>query len=60
MLRSDNDKGFVVIPISWVVERTFSWFESYRRLAKDYEFLNEGTKTMIQISMMRLMLKRIK
>lgn len=60
VLRSDDQKGFAVIPKRWVVERTFSWFESYRRLAKDYEFLNESSETMIQISMMKLMLNRIK
>jgi len=60
VLRSFAIKGFVVIHIRWGVERTFSWFESYKRLAKDYEFLNESNETMIQISMMRLMLNRIK
>jgi transposase len=24
--RSDDMKGFVVLPRRWVVERTFSWF----------------------------------
>jgi transposase len=24
--RSDDAKGFVVLPRCWVVERTFSWF----------------------------------
>jgi transposase len=37
--RSDNLKGFVVLPHRWVVERTFSWFERNRRLAKDWENL---------------------
>ena len=33
--RSDNMKGFVVLPRRWAVERTFSWFGRNRRLAKD-------------------------
>ena len=37
--RSDDMKGFVVLPRRWVVERTFSWFGRNRRLAKDYETL---------------------
>src|SRR5215831_20329514 len=35
--RSDNMRGFVVLPRRWVVERTFSWFGRDRRLAKDFE-----------------------
>jgi transposase len=36
--RTDDIKGFVVLPRRWVVERTFSWFGD-RRIAKDYENL---------------------
>src|SRR5262249_59943322 len=39
--RSDDRKGFVVLPHRWVVERTFSWFGRNRRLAKDFENLAE-------------------
>ena len=35
--RSDDMKGFVVLPRRWVVERTFSWFERNRRLARHFE-----------------------
>ena len=35
--RSDDMKGFVVLPRRWVVERTFSWFGRNRRLAKDFK-----------------------
>ena len=30
--RTDDMKGFVVLPRRWVVERTFSWFGRNRRL----------------------------
>jgi putative transposase len=60
VLRSDHEKAFVVLPKRWVVERTFSWFESYRRLSKDYEYQIETSETMIQLVMIRLMLNRIK
>jgi len=60
VLRSDDQKIFTVIPKRWVVERTFAWFESYRRLSKDYEYLTDTSETMIQLAMVRLMLNRIK
>ncbi len=29
--------GFEVLPRRWVVERTFGWWNKWRRLSKDYE-----------------------
>lgn len=59
VLRSDHEKAFKVLPKRWVVERTFSWFESYRRLSKDYEYHTETSEAMIQLAMIRLMLNRL-
>jgi transposase len=33
--------GFVLLPRRWVVERTFGWFGRFRRLARDYERLEQ-------------------
>ena len=52
--------GWAVLAKRWVVERTFAWFESYRRLSKDFEYLTDTSEVMIQIAMIRLMLNRIK
>jgi len=61
VLRSDHSSKFTVIPQRWVVERTsFAWFESYRRVSKDFEYMTETSGAMIQIAMIRLMLNRIK
>jgi putative transposase len=57
--RSDEEKGFVVLPRCWVVERTFAWLSFNRRLSKDYEYLPVTSETFIYISMIRLMLARV-
>jgi putative transposase len=54
-----SDKGFVILPRRWVVERTFGWLNRYRRLAKDYEYDLATSETMIFLSMTRLMLHRL-
>ncbi len=59
VLRSDDLKGFVVLPWRWVVERTFAWLTQCRRLSKDYEVLPASSEAMIYIAMMRLMIRRL-
>jgi putative transposase len=57
--RNNDVKGFHILPRRWVVERTFGWFNRYRRLSKDYERQTETSECMILISMISLMLRRI-
>jgi putative transposase len=57
--RSDDVKGFVVLPKRWVVERTFSWLMHNRRLVRDYERLAESMESFIYMSMCRLLLRRL-
>lgn len=45
--RSDDVRGFQVLPHRWVVERTFGWLGRYRRLSKDYEILTESSQALI-------------
>lgn len=52
-------KGFQVVPYRWVVERTFAWLLNDRRHSRDYETLTTSREAMIQISMIRLLLKRL-
>jgi putative transposase len=57
--RSDDTKGFKILPKRWIVERTFGWLSKYRRMARDYETTTTSSVAMIHIAMTRLMLKRI-
>ena len=59
VLRPVKAKGFVVLPKRWIVERTFSWIARCRRHSKDYEHNPETSETMIQISMIALMSRRL-
>jgi transposase len=45
--RSDDGRGFVVLPRRWVVERTFGWLTRHRRLVRDYERLPEHHEAMV-------------
>lgn len=58
--RSDDVKGFVVLPRRWIVERTFAWLGRYRRLSKDYETRTDSSETVIRLAMINLMIHRLK
>jgi putative transposase len=51
-------KGFEVIKQEWKVERTLAWLLNDRRHSRDYEVLTTNSEAMIQISMIRIVLKR--
>jgi transposase len=57
--RSDDAKGFVVLPRRWVVERTFSWFGRNRRLAKDFENLADTLAAFVAIASIQIALRRL-
>jgi transposase len=56
--RSDTHR-FVVLPKRWIVERTFAWLSTWRRLAKDFEVLPSSEEAWIYIAMIRIMLRRL-
>ena len=57
--RSDQVKGFAVLPRRWVVERTIAWLNRCRRLAKDWENLNRKALAFLRLASIRLMLRRL-
>jgi len=50
---------FEVLPKRWRVERTFSWMNHSRRLSKDYEIRPSSERSMIMISHLHTLLKRL-
>ena len=57
--RSDQAKGFVVLPKRWVVERTLAWLNRCRQLAKDWESLNRKARAYLLLASIRLMVRRL-
>jgi transposase len=55
----DTKRGFVLLPRRWVVERAFAWLTRLRRLAKDYERVEETVKGMHLVAFATLMLGRM-
>jgi transposase len=59
IVRPTGQKGFDVLPRRWVAERTFAWLSRCRRLARDYETRPQSSEALIQLAMLRLMLRRL-
>jgi putative transposase len=57
--KAPDQRGFVVQPRRWVVERTFAWLFHCRRLTKDYEVYAETSEAFIYLAMTHLMLRRL-
>jgi len=58
--RPPGQGGWVLLPRRWVVERTFAWVGRCRINSKEYERLARSSEAQVQISMVRLMLNRLK
>ena len=54
-----DQKGFVVLPRRWVVERTFAWLVRCRRLDHDYERLPAISEAMVKWAMIGIMTRRL-
>lgn len=57
--RPKGVRGFALLPKRWVVERTFAWMGRSRRLSKDYERRTDSSESMIRLSAIHLLLKRM-
>ncbi len=52
-----GEKGFVPVAGRWVVERTFSWLQTYRRLMRNYEQYLCTARHMTLLAMISFMLR---
>jgi len=57
--RSDDAKGFEVLPKRWIVERSIAWLNRCRRLAKDWENLTRNALAFLKLASIRLMLRKL-
>jgi len=58
---SEKIKSKLIIqPMRWIIERTFSWLNGYRRLAKDFEYSISSAKAFVMIAHSTVLLKRLK
>ena len=57
--RSDDQKGFQVLPRRWVVERTFGWLTRWRRLNRNYEHSLASSRAVVQVALIGIMTRRL-
>jgi transposase len=57
--RSDQHRGFAVLPKRWIVERTIAWLNRCRRLAKDFENRTRQALAFLHLASIRLMLRKL-
>ena len=57
--RGDQQKGFVLLPKRWIVERTLAWLNRCRRLAKDFENRTRYAVAFVHLASIRLMVRKL-
>lgn len=56
--RPESQKGFVPEKGRWQVERSFAWFNFFRRLSRDYEKTAESSVAFMQLTFIDIILAR--
>ena len=57
--RVPHVQRFVLRPWCWIVERTLGWMGRQRRLSKDYERKVQTSEILLQLAMIRLIVRRL-
>jgi len=58
--RAEGEKGWVKLPLRWMVERTFAWLGKCRRLSKDRARSVRSSEAFVKLAMIHLMLNRLR
>ena len=53
--KEENLKTFKVLPMRWIVERSFAWHDNCRRLSKDYERKTASAEAFLYLAQIRLL-----
>ena len=59
IVKRSDVRTFVVLPKRWIVERTIGWLNRCRRLAKDWECLNQNALAFLRWASIRLMVRKL-
>ena len=57
--QKSTDPNKIVTAKRWIVERTFSWLENYRRLVRDYERKSEISESWVKVAMLMIGTKQL-
>ena len=57
--KAAEQRGFVLLPRRWVVERSLAWLGRSRRLSKDYEHTAAASESWCYLASIALRLKRL-
>jgi transposase len=58
IVRRTEPHKFLIPPKRWIVEHTIAWLNRWRRLAKDWECLNQTALAFLRWASIRLTLQR--
>ncbi len=58
-LREEGVKGFTLEAKRWIVERTFAWFNFFRRIGMDYEHTHQSAVSFIFLANISMILPKI-
>lgn len=51
--------GWAILAKRWIVERTFAWFNPFRRLSKDYEISTKSAENAVMVAHCMILIKRL-
>ncbi len=54
-----DQRGFVVQPKRWIVERSIDWYTRPRRLSRDYEYWEQNSAAYVYLASIHLLLRRL-